>query len=105
FAHAMLAVALGSTLVMRRKFDPAATADSIERNRATALIVVPVMIARILDEQAKSQRDLSSLKIVFVAGAQLGAELCERATAELGPVIYNLYGSTEVAYATIATPE
>jgi len=49
--------------------------------------------------------DLSSLRIVFVSGSQLGAELASRALKELGPVIYNLYGSTEIAFATIARPK
>ena len=30
--------------------------------------------------------------------------LCTRVTEAFGPVVYNMYGSTEVAYATIATP-
>jgi fatty-acyl-CoA synthase len=40
-----------------------------------------------------------------VSGSALGADLAERALEAFGPVIYNLYGSTEIAYATIATPE
>jgi fatty-acyl-CoA synthase len=107
FAHALLAVAMGSTLVLRRKFDPAATLASLERRRATALIVVPVMLQRMLDlpDDGPAKHDLSALRIIFVAGAQLGVKLCERATEEFGPVLYNLYGSTEVAFATIATPK
>ncbi len=106
FAHAILAIALGSTLVVRRRFDPQATIDNLERNRATAIIVVPVMLQRMLDlgEEARAGKDLSALKIIFVGGSQLGAELCKRTVAAFGPVVYNLYGSTEVAYATIATP-
>jgi fatty-acyl-CoA synthase len=107
FTQAILGVALGSTLVLQRRFDPVATLESLEHNRATAMIVVPVMLRRMLDaaEAEDVARDLSALKIVFVSGSQLGAELCRRATRTLGPVIYNLYGSTEVAMATIATPE
>jgi fatty-acyl-CoA synthase len=48
--------------------------------------------------------DLSSLRIVFVSGSQLGAELASRALKDLGPVVYNMYGSTEIAFATIAGP-
>jgi fatty-acyl-CoA synthase len=71
------------------------------------MVVVPVMLSRILDQldQTKPKPNLSSLRIVFVSGSQLGAELASRALKELGPVIYNLYGSTEVAYATIARPK
>ena len=60
-----------------------------------------------LDELEKTQPkpDLSSLRIVFVSGSQLGAELATRALKDLGPVIYNLYGSTEIAFATIARPK
>ncbi len=107
FAHMTLALALGSTLVVRRRFDPEETLESLEHNHATALVVVPVMLQRLVDlgEEALQRRDLWSLKIIFVGGSQLGAGLCQRAMAGFGPVVYNLYGSTEVSYATIATPE
>jgi fatty-acyl-CoA synthase len=107
FANALLAVALGSTLVVRRRFDPAATLESLERNHATAMVVVPVMLQRMLDlgDDASKGRDFSALKIIFVSGSALGPELAKRALRTFGPVVYNLYGSTEVAYATIATPE
>jgi fatty-acyl-CoA synthase len=107
FTQAMIGVALGSTLVIRRRFDPAETVDSLEQHRATALVAVPVMLRRILDlgDQAINAHDLSALRIIFVSGSALGADLARRATRTLGPVVYNLYGSTEVAYATIATPE
>jgi acyl-CoA synthetase (AMP-forming)/AMP-acid ligase II len=107
FAHAVLAVVLGSTLVVRRRFDAALTLDSLAAHRATAMIVVPMMLQRMLDlgTGSRASADLSRLRIIFVAGSQLGAGLCTRATAAFGPVIHNLYGSTEVAYATIATPQ
>ncbi|WP_405177289.1 acyl-CoA synthetase [Nocardia sp. NBC_01377] len=106
FAHATLALGFGSTLVIRRRFDPQAVLDSLCRRRATALIVVPVMLRRMVDLGPKSRaaQDFSRLRVVFVAGSPLGADLCVRATEEFGPVLYNVYGSTEVAYATIATP-
>jgi fatty-acyl-CoA synthase len=70
------------------------------------MVMVPVMLSRFLDlgEEKIKERDLSALRIVFVSGSALGADLAQRATKLLGPVIYNLYGSTEIAYATIATP-
>jgi fatty-acyl-CoA synthase len=107
FSHAILGVALGSTLVLHRKFDPAGTLDSLQDNRASAMIVVPVMLQRMLnlDEEAWQDREFPDLRIIFVSGSQLGAELARRATERFGPVLYNLYGSTEVAYATIATPD
>lgn len=107
FACAMLGLGFGSTLVIRRRFDPQATIDSMSRHQATTLIAVPVMLARMVDlgGRALVGRDLSALRIIFVGGSQLGAQLCRDVIAAFGPVVYNVYGSTEVAYATIATPD
>jgi fatty-acyl-CoA synthase len=107
YLHATIALFLGSTLVLRRKFKPPLVLEDLERYRATAMVVVPVMLSRILDAMEKMDKkpDLSSLKIVFVSGSQLGAELASRALKDLGPVIYNMYGSTEIAFATIAGPK
>jgi fatty-acyl-CoA synthase len=71
------------------------------------MVVVPVMLQRILDlgEDEIKSRDLSALRIIFVSGSALGPELAKRALRAFGPVVHNLYGSTEVAYATIATPD
>ncbi|WP_099288202.1 long-chain-fatty-acid--CoA ligase FadD2 [Mycobacterium persicum] len=107
YLHATIAMFLGSTLVLRRKFKPPLVLEDIEKHKVTAMVVVPVMLSRILDavEKMHNKPDLSSLKIVFVSGSQLGAELASRALKDLGPVIYNMYGSTEIAFATIAGPK
>jgi acyl-CoA synthetase (AMP-forming)/AMP-acid ligase II len=107
FLHATIAMMLGTTLVLRRRFKPANVLADIEKHKVTAMVVVPVMLSRILDALDGMERkpDLSSLRIVFVSGSQLGAELATRALKELGPIIYNLYGSTEIAFATIARPK
>ena len=107
FMQAIVGVGLGSTLVVRRRFDPETTLESLEEHRATAMVMVPVMLSRFIDlgEEKIKERDISSLRIVFVSGSALGADLAQRSMKALGPIIYNLYGSTEIAYATIATPE
>ncbi|MGZ4196221.1 MAG: AMP-binding protein [Solirubrobacteraceae bacterium] len=107
FMQSMVGIGLGSTLVIRRRFDPEETLASLERHKATAMVVVPVMLQRILDvgEDKVKEHDLSNLRIIFVSGSALGIELTKRALKAFGPVVYNLYGSTEISYATIATPE
>lgn len=103
----IISFALGCTVVVRRRFDPEATLRMIQDNQATELVVVPVMLRRILDLGADvlGAYDTSSLRILFSAGSALSPELGNWATAAFGDVVYNLYGSTEVAVATIATPE
>src|SRR5271166_5058730 len=107
YLHATIAMFLGSTLVLRRRFKPALVLEDIEKHKATAMVVVPVMLSRILAalEEMEKKPDLSSLRIVFVSGSALGSDLAERALDNLGPVIYNMYGSTEVSFATIAEPK
>ena len=107
YLHGTIAMFLGSTLLLRRKFKPPLVLEDIEKRKATAIVVVPVMLSRILDamEKMEDKPDLSSLRIVFVSGSQLGAELASRALKDIGPVVYNMYGSTEIAFATIAGPK
>ena len=107
YLHATLAMTLGSTLVLHRRFKPAAVLEDIPKHKVTALVVVPVMLSRILDalEKMESKPDLSSLRIIFVSGSQLGGELATRTLRDIGPVVYNLYGSTEIAFVSIARPQ
>ena len=46
FAHFTLGMGLGSTLVLRRKFDPEDTLSATAQHECTALVVVPVMLQR-----------------------------------------------------------
>jgi fatty-acyl-CoA synthase len=102
----MLALGLGNTLVIKRKIDPKFTLEALEEHRADALITVPILLARLMDlgTDEIEARDLRSLRVIAVSGSALAADLATRAMDLLGDVLYNLYGSTEVAYATIATP-
>jgi acyl-CoA synthetase (AMP-forming)/AMP-acid ligase II len=107
FAHFTLGLPLASTLVLRRKFDPEQTLQAVAQHRASALALVPVMLQRILDldQHTIARYDVSSLKVIALSGSALPGELATRAMDTFGEVLYNLYGSTEVAWATIATPE
>ena len=106
FAHMLLSTILSSTLVLRRRFDPADTLAAIAESRVNALIVVPVMLQRMLeaDPQVLAAADTSSLNVIAVSGSALPGPLAARVMDALGDHLYNLYGSTEVAWASIAGP-
>jgi acyl-CoA synthetase (AMP-forming)/AMP-acid ligase II len=106
FVHFTLGMSLSSTHVLKRKFDPEATLSLTAQHECTALIVVPVMMQRILElpEETLRQYDLSKLRVVAVSGSALPGALSERWMDLFGENVYNLYGSTEVAWASIATP-
>jgi acyl-CoA synthetase (AMP-forming)/AMP-acid ligase II len=107
FAHFSIGLSLSSTYVLKRKFDPEATLELIADNKASALIVVPVMMQRILqlDGETISKYDLSSLKATCASGSALPGPLATEWMDATSENLYNLYGSTEVAWATIATPQ
>jgi fatty-acyl-CoA synthase len=106
FANLLLGSLLASTVVLQRRFDPAATLAAASQHRAHALIAVPVMLRRLLElpDHMRSSRRPASLRVVAVSGSALPGPLALRFMDEFGDVLYNLYGSTEVAWAAIATP-
>jgi acyl-CoA synthetase (AMP-forming)/AMP-acid ligase II len=107
YVHFTLGMSLSSTLVLRRKFDPEGTLALTARHGCTALIVVPVMMQRILElpPETLARYDLSMLRVVAVSGSALPGALSDRWMDVFGDNVYNLYGSTEVAWASIATPQ
>jgi fatty-acyl-CoA synthase len=65
------------------------------------------MVQRILGlpDEVLDRYKLSSLRIASLSGSALPGELAIAWMDRFGDNVYNLYGSTEVAYATVATPE
>ena len=106
FFHFIMSLPTASTMVLRRRFDPEETLRAVERSQAQVLAAVPVMIQRILalPDETLAAYDLSSLRITSLSGSALPGELAVAWMDRFGDNVYNLYGSTEVAYATVATP-
>jgi fatty-acyl-CoA synthase len=107
FFHFVMSLPTASTMVLRRRFDPEGTLQAVEQSRADVLAAVPVMVQRILalPEETLGKYSLPSLKITSLSGSALPGELAIAWMDHFGDNVYNLYGSTEVAYATVATPE
>jgi fatty-acyl-CoA synthase len=106
FLHFTLGLGLGSTIVLRRKFTPEGCLSATAQFECRTLAVVPVMLQRILElpEDVIRKYDTRALEIIAASGSALPGELATRTMDLFGDVLYNLYGSTEVAWATIATP-
>jgi acyl-CoA synthetase (AMP-forming)/AMP-acid ligase II len=107
FLHFMLSLPTAATMVLRPKFDPEDTLRAVAEHRARVLAVVPVMMQRILalPDEVRRRYDVSSLEVTAASGSALPGELATNWMNEFGDNLYNLYGSTEVAWATVATPE
>ncbi|QIX27307.1 AMP-binding protein [Nocardioides sp. JQ2195] len=107
FAHLALGMLLGSTAVLTRRFDPETALRVVSDNECDSVVVIPVMLQRILQLPAETldAHDFSSVKVVAASGSALPGDLATAWMDRFGDTLYNIYGSTEVAYASIATPE
>lgn len=103
FAQASLTLATGSTLVLQDRFDPATALDVMRRHDVTTLAAVPLMLSRMLDV-AGAEFVLPKLRTVLSSGNVLSASLARAWAERFGHNLYNIYGSTETAIATVATP-
>ncbi|HEY2949793.1 MAG TPA: AMP-binding protein [Micromonosporaceae bacterium] len=102
YAALQMTIALRGTAVLRRRFNPADAVATTVEHRCAALFAVPVMIQRLLDVGAPpASRDL---RVVAVSGSALPGGLATRFMDAYGDVLFNLYGSTEASWASIATP-
>ncbi|MFC8531803.1 acyl-CoA synthetase [Nocardia sp. NPDC057227] len=103
----LVGTALSNKIVVRRRFDAEGTLKAISDNKANMLVAVPTMLHRMaeLPAEVRAKYDLSALTGIVLAGSALSPELCVKATEVFGPVLYNLYGSTECAVATVAQPD
>ncbi|MFF2392795.1 acyl-CoA synthetase [Nocardia sp. NPDC058114] len=101
-----IASALGAEIVLRRRFDAQATLAAIERHSVEMLVAVPTQLNRILalGPDVIAEYDTSTLRTVFVGGAPLPPDLAIRWQDAFGDVLYNGYGSTEVAITAVAQP-
>ncbi|SEL85764.1 long-chain acyl-CoA synthetase [Stigmatella aurantiaca] len=88
-------LALGSTQVVLRSFEPATILSSLARYRVTHTCMVPAMMQILLGEPGIHQADLSSLKAVVYGGAPISTALLEKGRRLLGCDFAQIYGMTE----------
>jgi non-ribosomal peptide synthetase component E (peptide arylation enzyme) len=85
----------GAKTVMLEEFSPEAALALIEKERATAIGVVPTHLVRML-ECDTSRYDLSSLRFIRSAGGYLSPQVAEEAEKALGAVITSDLGTQDM---------
>ncbi|MEZ5093094.1 AMP-binding protein [Nocardioides sp.] len=106
FAHLAMSMLLAAPVVLRRQFDPEDWLRTVAEQDCRSVAVVPVMLQRVLQlpPDVVDRYDLSRLRVVASSGSALPPGLATRWMDRFGDTLYNLYGSTEVGYAGLATP-
>jgi acyl-CoA synthetase (AMP-forming)/AMP-acid ligase II len=92
----------GGTVVLPGPFDPATVLDTIERERATHLMLLPMMWSAVVDELHRAPRDVTSVVRAVYAMAPMSRELLDRVDAVFPNATVILgSGQTEVVPATV----
>ena len=106
FGQLAVSATMTCTVVMRRRFDPEATLELVDRHRATGLAVVPVMIERIVDlpDEVLDRYSLASLRFVTASGSRMRPDAVTRFMDRFGDIVYNSYNATEAGLISAATP-
>ncbi|HEY9263899.1 MAG TPA: acyl-CoA ligase FadD12 [Mycobacterium sp.] len=106
FSQLAFAASMACTVITRRKFDPEATLDLVDRHRATGLCVVPVMFDRIMDlpEEVLDRYSGRSLRFASASGSRMRPDVVTAFMDRFGDVIYNNYNATEAGMIATATP-
>jgi fatty-acyl-CoA synthase len=107
FAHLMLSMLLGSTAVLTRRFEPEGALKVLTEKKCDSFVVIPVMLQRILrlPQETLDSYDLSHVKVVAASGSAMPGNLATEWMDQFGDTLYNIYGSTEVAWASVAQPK
>ncbi|MBW0112878.1 AMP-binding protein, partial [Pseudonocardia sp. KRD-182] len=98
-AALQLAMLLGSPVVLARTYEPERFLQIA--GGCDAVFAVPVMLQRLLEQDL----DGPMARVVAVSGSALPAGLATAFLDRYGDRLYNLYGSTEVSWVSIAGPE
>ncbi len=106
WSHLLFTMLLSSTVVTLPRFDAERVLATIEAEQCEVLVAVPAMLQRILElpPEARGGYDTTCLHTVAVSGSALPARLATEFMDEFGDVVFNLFGSTEAAFATVANP-
>jgi acyl-CoA synthetase (AMP-forming)/AMP-acid ligase II len=107
FSQLVFAASMACTIVTRRKFDPEATLELIDRHRATGLCVVPVMFDRIMElpDEVRNKYSGRSLRFAAASGSRMRPDVVIKFMDQFGDVIYNNYNATEAGMIATATPQ
>jgi acyl-CoA synthetase (AMP-forming)/AMP-acid ligase II len=101
-ASLIMGVILGAEMYLTNRFDAARSCSLIAQNKIEVVTLVPLMLQRMLLLDASS---LSPLKSIITGGALLSPALAQATLAQLGPKLFNLYGTSEAGFCIMATPD
>ncbi|GDY50806.1 hypothetical protein SVIO_014290 [Streptomyces violaceusniger] len=103
FEHLGVCLMGGGTAVIPEP--PFAFPQVFERHRITACLMTVPRLHQVLDVLRTDRVDISSLRVLLVAGSPLAPHRLAEAARLLGPAVHQGYGQTETGMLTLLTPD
>ncbi|WP_018297910.1 AMP-binding protein [Corynebacterium lubricantis] len=94
-----------NTVVTQRHYDPRKVFEQIVNYKCDALVSSPIFFKQMLELEDNEKYDTSSLKFIASAGHALTPEIVRTMNDRFGPILANIYGSTELTLAAAASAE
>ena len=86
----------GCNVIMpQRSFDPDATLQAIQQEKATDMQIIPTQLKAMLSHQNLKKYNLSSLKRIYYAASPMPVALLRQGLEIFGPIFSQGYGQTE----------
>jgi len=84
-----------NVIMPQRSFDPAATLQAIQDEKATDIHIVPTQLVALLSTPTLKEYDFSSLKRIWYAASPMPTELLKKGMELFGPIFMQAYGQSE----------
>jgi len=95
---------LGGTIFIQEKFDEQTVLETIERERITYTMLVPVLCERLLRHEHLRRFKTSSLRYLGITGGHLSRALAHNIREHICPELYEAYASTDCGQITSIGP-
>ena len=94
----------GGRVILQHGFDAERVLRTIGRHRVTRLVLGAPQVYALTEHPEFDRSDLSSLRELFYTGSPAAPERLAAAAKVLGPVLYQVYGTSETGLITLLTP-
>lgn len=100
-----IALAARATIVTHRIFDAEQVLRDIDEHRLEAMVTSPIFLKQMFEVPDNERYDTSRLEFIVSSGNALTPHLVEQTIERFGPILCNVYGSTELTLATVASAD
>jgi fatty-acyl-CoA synthase len=101
----LVGILTGHTVVLLRTFDAGTALSAMDGERITAAMTVTPMLYELLDHPGWPAGGFPALRTLYYTGAAAAPSRLAQAIERFGPVLHQIYGSTEGGLVTELTPD